>query len=209
MIVVLVAVLLRRWQVLPALAIGLLLGAGLFFAEQRYVDSPQGLRPGNGQTASHPGGLTLSSSSDEEHFGVWRQALMSALERPVFGWGPGAGNEDSQRFIKPGPSLPVTLGAESVFLQVFEELGLVGLALYVGVFVGIGLIAWRLYRRAGPGSPERELAVIAIALTLGVIAMGTTTPIWSGAFVITYGYWWLAGTSAGLAADDPAAARQS
>ena len=188
-----VAALLRRWQVLPALAIGLVLGVGLFFIESRYVNPPNGLRPTLGQTSADLGRLSVNDSSDLEHLSAWRAALKASLKKPLVGWGPGAGNEDSQRFVTPGPTTPVTLGAESVFLQVFEELGLVGLAIYCLIFVTIGFAAWQLFRRSPPNSLGWLLAAIMLALTVGVVLIGTTTPIWSGAFVLTYAYWWLAG----------------
>jgi hypothetical protein len=202
-IAVIVAALLRRWQLLPAVAIGLILGLGVYYGESHFLNSRAGLRPADPPVADSA--IPSLSSSDLEHFSVWSQALQASLKRPIFGWGPGAGNEDSQRFILPGPKLPVTLGAESVFLQVAEDLGLVGLALYVAMLLAIGWSAWRLFRRAEPGTPEQQQAIIALALTICVIGVGTTTPIWSGAFVITYVFWWMSGLTVQQAGAERAA----
>lgn len=212
-----VALLTRRWQVLPALAIGLGLGLAMYATEVRYVNPAQGLRPSVMATDSGSlGGLSnpaislpVATSSDSEHAEAWQLALKAGLKKPILGWGPGTGNEDSQRFVSPGGQLPVTLGAESLFLQIFEELGVIGLGLYLAVLGSVAIVAWRTM--ATPGSTEegRLIPVAAIALTVGVLAAGVSTPVWSGAFVMTYGYWWLAGVSSRQSAQANATPRQA
>lgn len=129
-------------------------------------------------------------ASTTEHTSVWTSAIHATLYHPVAGWGVGTANEDSQRVIRTNTT-PVTLGAENIFLQVLEELGVVGLALNAAIFIALLVQAWHMHRR-GSGIGALLGSVVGWS-TVSVLVVGITTPLWGGAFVLTYFYWWLAG----------------
>ena len=107
------------------------------------------------------------------------------------GVGVGAANEDTSRLLKK-PNPLSRGGAENVYLQMLVELGAVGAVLYVGLLLSIGLAAIRVARRSVGGAAAFG-AVVGWA-TLGVAMVGLTTPLWTGSFLLTYVFWWCAGS---------------
>lgn len=132
--------------------------------------------------------------SEVHRFVIWRFVGEHILERPVFGWGLEAARvfpgRETQLFLltwpdgtpATGPALP--LHPHNAVVQIWLELGLIGVALFAALFV----LAVRTIASAG-GEHARSAvttATIATALVIAQFGFG----IWQG--------WWLA--TLGLAA---------
>jgi hypothetical protein len=167
---------------------GLLLGAVLAVVSVGVGTYTSSLTRSSGRDLS--AALSGTDASTTEHASVWTAALHAATYYPVTGWGVGTANEDTTRIVRTTKE-PITLGAEDVFLQVLEELGLIGLLLTLGMFGGFLWRSWHLSR--GADLVSSDVGTVMLWSTLGVLVVGITTPLWSGAFVLTYFYWWLAG----------------
>jgi len=137
----------------------------------------------------------FSSPASEVHrLVIWRFAAEHILERPVFGWGLEAARVFPGRetelflFTRPdgtaatGPALP--LHTHNAVIQIWLELGLVGVALFAALFV-LAVCAVPS-ARGEPAKSAVAVATIATGLVIAQFGFG----IWQG--------WWLA--TLGLAA---------
>lgn len=91
----------------------------------------------------------LTSSTIQSRVTVWKMAWEGFKERPIFGWGP-------ENFIIPYAKyyIPDFYGNEpwfdrthNMFLEWLVDTGIVGFALYLGVFGAAALTLWRLKQR--------------------------------------------------------------
>lgn len=118
---------------------------------------------------------------------IWAFSAEKAVEKPVMGWGIGTsrsipGGDTSAVFLRPdgtvegeGESLP--LHPHNAFLQVFLEMGLIGMVL---VAATLSVAAYRLARLLQPaGLLGPGIAFIVSALTISSISFGA----WQG--------WWV------------------
>ena len=133
-------------------------------------------------------------SSQEEATGsgrteIWKAAVRTARENPVFGVGFGSFPYVSQELIltTPGASTQVlhireegdNLVAHNTYLGTVTELGLTGLALYLGVLISTVVALRGVARRAADlGAPFTRQ--IANALVLGLAAWAVATLFLSG-----------------------------
>ncbi len=137
----------RRLLVAPALA--LVACAGLFFA----------FSGSSGATRARLGTLTELSrdNSFQNRLDLWTVGAKMVAEKPITGHGLGsfvrlAGRYDPQfstpsRVDRVGPTLKSN--AHNTYVTVAAQLGLVGLALYLSVFVGFFVRALRSLGRVG------------------------------------------------------------
>jgi O-antigen ligase len=108
---------------------------------------------------------------------IWTYALERIAERPLFGWG----FDSARELMGTGagavlPDAPMSLHTHNLTLQVWMELGIVGVALLV-------LLGYRLWRRAaslGANAAPAALAGFAAWLVFAEISRGA----WQ--------HWWLA-----------------
>ncbi len=133
----------------------------------------------------------ISAPNSEVHrFVIWRFAAERILEHPLLGWGmdsaraiPGG---DTELFlfqvgedVTTGPALP--LHPHNALIQIWLELGLVGLLLAGGLFaLAVSSISQRPGNRAGPAACA---AAIASALAIAQLSFG----IWQGWWMSTLG----------------------
>ncbi|RVU35841.1 O-antigen ligase family protein [Hwanghaeella grinnelliae] len=118
---------------------------------------------------------------------IWAFSAEKALERPVFGWGIGTsravpGGDTKATFLRPdgtiaGQGEAIPLHPHNAFLQVFLEMGLVGMGL---VALTLSVAAYRFARLLQPaGLLGPGIAFIVAALTISSISFGA----WQG--------WWV------------------
>ena len=132
--------------------------------------------------------LTTDAESGIRHRAyIWAFSAEKAVEHPLLGWGIGTsrsipGGDARAVFLRPdgtvdgqGEALP--LHPHNAFVQVFLEMGLVGMALVAATLSVIGYRFARLLQQAGLLGPG--MAFIVSALTISSISFGA----WQG--------WWV------------------
>lgn len=137
-------------------------------------------------------GRTISGTdaSASQHLRGWLTGLASSGDSLLAGSGVGTANQELHRFRG---QLSFTLPpiSESIYVQTLQELGLAGLALYLGGQFSIIRSANRIRKR-----PERDLAALGFSMqwaTIGILLAGFVALPWQGSFVLTYFFWLLAG----------------
>jgi hypothetical protein len=148
----------RRRTVAAACAASVVLVVGLFVAAggpsvvSRTVGSA-------GQSSPHfKGGdlnLRLLSLSPNGRSEIWRVAWHDALDHPLLGSGDGT---FAQRWLRFRPETDPAVAAHSLILETAAELGLLGLAVLLALFVVPFAAAHRV-----PGAPERASMAGAVA----------------------------------------------
>lgn len=131
--------------------------------------------------------LTQQDASIQNHIAAVQHGLMFAVQHP-FGVGLGS---TMPRFGTPtGP-------AESAFLGIVGELGLLGGALFAALYAGLVLlgliVAWRQLSR-----PRMELALLVGVGGIGLVPIVMTSAVWSD-LSVTYLFWWAAGATVSVA----------
>lgn len=112
-----------------------------------------------------------TDGSNNERLRLWREAVVHIEERPFFGVGIG----NYPLLVKPGASYREPFYAHNLYLDIALEIGIVGLAFFLSVFVGIFFRITRLYQSA-PG--PMELALLA-SLALFLCHSFFETPLFS------------------------------
>jgi hypothetical protein len=130
-----------------------------------------------------------NDSSAQEHYGFLVADLKFILQHPL-GVGTGASVARYGQLVGTG---------ESAVLGMFGDLGVVGGAFYVALYV---LTLWNGYRayRLGPTeSLSTALPMTALVGGLALLPVTVTSDVW-GDLSVTFLFWWAAGSSATLAA---------
>jgi hypothetical protein len=125
-------------------------------------------------TQSHS---AVKSTSDGDHVAALKYGLRQIVHQP-FGRGPGSA----------GPASVYNDGktriAENYFIQIGQELGWIGLILYLAITVGIGYLLW--LRR------DQPLALSLFASLVGITLINCVLYAWSDD-TLAYIWWGLAG----------------
>lgn len=128
-----------------------------------------------------------NDSSTREHYGYLVQDLKFDLQHPL-GLGPGASTIRYGKLVGTG---------ESAVLGMFADLGLVGGALYVLMFMFAIWNGWRAFRLSRRASLEELMPLIALVGGLGLAPITMTSDLW-GDLSVTFLFWWAAGAAATL-----------
>ena len=137
--------------------------------------------------------LSWQTGSSASHSKDWAMGLAAIAEYPL---GAGLGTTD-QTAMRAGLE-PLT--ADNAFLKYAVELGVLGLLLHGLMLVGIAVLGLRLFR-AGTSERRRMLGALVVATTVG-IALNAMTAMIYNSLVLSYLYFWLAGTAATVGARD-------
>ncbi|HYD64554.1 O-antigen ligase family protein [Azospirillum sp.] len=132
---------------------------------------------------------------------IWDASARMALEKPLFGWGMEAIRSTPDLFQEPVVFMrnrDTTMHPHNGPLQVWVDLGLVGVVLTLGILVQI---VRRIGRLSGPAHAT-ALALLAIVCTVSTVSHGLWQSWWIG--LISTAAAFLA-----MAADDPARRRQA
>jgi putative inorganic carbon (HCO3(-)) transporter len=116
-----------------------------------------------------------------ERLDLWREASRMTLERPVFGLGPGAFSLHHTQFSS---SLPDDVNhpldvAHNTWLELSSELGLLGLAAFLGMVVVAFAQAWTAWRRLrDPLSAAVAVGLVGAAVTATFVTEQYYLPFW-------------------------------
>jgi len=82
------------------------------------------------------GALSKDMKTFNERLDVWNEALESAKERPILGWGYGSGIFHRRELhVKTTTVSPPKAGPENMFIHVLFHQGIVGLGVYISLLV--------------------------------------------------------------------------
>lgn len=112
----------------------------------------QALHLGGGFVRRLVVGLQLKDPATKLRLAEYRNALAIIRDHPLFGVGFGA-----------APSIDLQTGVSSIYLTIAERAGLLGLGLFVVVFVLLGLRLLPVLRRSRVGTLPEEEATLALA----------------------------------------------
>jgi hypothetical protein len=133
-------------------------------------------------TSSHPGS---AHSSNEGHASALKQGLSDIVHQPL-GEGPGTAGPASVFGKAP------TRIAENYYIQIGQELGLIGLGLFVAINA---LVIQRLWR-----GRRQELHLVLLVSFIGLIAVNMLSHAWTDD-TLSYIWWGLAGVALAIPAD--------
>ena len=119
----------------------------------------------------------ITSTSDQGHASALKGGLTDMLHQPL-GRGPGTAGPASVYNNHPARI------AENYFIQVGQEVGWLGLALFMAINVGVGILLWS--RRSKP------LALGLLAALIGVSIVSLLSHAWTDD-TLAYIWWGLAG----------------
>jgi hypothetical protein len=129
--------------------------------------------------------LTWQTLSSDSHTRDWIRAYYTIAGNPL---GAGLGTAD----ITPLRFGYETLAGDNLLLKYGVELGIPGLLAFAGILIGIAFSSFTVFRRSTVKS-HRELGLLTLATTIGILINGLTAVILSLPF-LAYLYFWLAGT---------------
>jgi O-antigen ligase len=99
---------------------------------------------------------------------IWLANFAMIQERPLLGWGYGNYKRFRDPYYQRYPQADTTAHAHNNFLQLWVDIGLVGLAAFVWLFWSILLHGWRAYQQL---PPEAEpLRALALGGTLSIVS---------------------------------------
>lgn len=166
-------------QVKAGLLVGLaaIVAAGFWFASnKRSLENPQIAAP------------IEQAISGDTRWGIWPEWVKMGMDRPLLGHGFGFRTIQQAAAGKLPPWLQVyesnsAAHAHNVFIDVFAQLGLVGLVLFI---LMLGDFARRFWRMARKGGDQRAAAIGGIALIVGMLAKNMTDDFMNHAVVILF-----------------------
>jgi hypothetical protein len=125
--------------------------------------------------------VTQQDASIQAHIGAVKDGLLHAVEHPL---GVGLGSTMPRFGTPTGP-------AESAFLGIVGEVGILGGVLFAALYVGVILVALLAAARTR-GRPLLDLALLVGVGGTGLAPIVMTSAVW-GDFSVTFLFWWAAG----------------
>lgn len=115
--------------------------------------------------------VTLRDDSSKDRYYMWQAAIDMILDRPVFGQGPGMILARYPTYRWPEAPNPKTPHLHDNVLQIAAERGVPGAILWVWIFVGWLVAAWKEWR-GGSGPRRPWVAAAALAVLSGLFVAG-------------------------------------
>jgi len=165
----------------PAWGVGALVMGGVTFVVASFI--VPGLLPFVWDT------ITWGTGSSATHLTDWTKGVLAFATRP---WGYGLGTAD----VTATRAGLIPLTADNQFLKYAVELGIAGLLAHLAIFAAVGVYAWRLMR--SPIDSRRALGTVVILATFGILINAMTAVVFN-AMVLSYFYFWLAGSAVSAA----------
>ncbi|MFH0874148.1 MAG: O-antigen ligase family protein [Candidatus Komeilibacteria bacterium] len=125
----------------------------------------------NNETLSRVVGISLTDTSSEARLLTWQTGLKGAAEKPIFGWG-------AERFyVVFNQYFPAAIyhhansrvwydRAHNIYVEYLVQGGVIGLALYLAIFIYALWILWRHYRKSG--QPAAFLVFTGLFVAYGI-----------------------------------------
>ena len=145
---------LGRWLVMGLVVVAV--AVAVAFAPSAYLDRFRVLLD---PTMTSPT-AALDKGTANERLELWSAAWDMAMDRPVFGVGPGNYPAVAGVYL-PGKE---PIAAHSNYLQVLAETGFPGLVLYLGFFLGVLLMLERLRRKGNHQIQRRAAQMLELSL---------------------------------------------
>ncbi len=162
-----------RFRVIMAVLV-LLIGSLYVFQTEIVMQLERNTQESSGDFSEHLNSIAniTSDASNLERINRWRSALRMFDERPVLGWGPGTYQFVYAPFQRSEDYTIITThfgdqgNAHSEYLGPLAESGLPGMLLFTALALTVLATGVRLYKKA----PNREMRLIALGITLGIIS---------------------------------------
>jgi O-antigen ligase len=137
------------------------------------------------------------ADSMEGRFDVWNSAFGIIGDYPLTGVGLNMFRDGRVRERYPAPRYEqkVLPHAHNELLQVGSDMGLPGLAVYIGWHVVIGFMLYRAYRRGDRGVRTLAVAVAGGLLAHGVFGLGDAITLWDRFYFVPWLLFGLAGAA--------------
>jgi hypothetical protein len=127
--------------------------------------------PGVRERAAHTFDLDVNLPRSQ----IWLANIDMIKERPLLGWGYGNYKKFRAVYYQRHPQANTTAHAHNNFLQMWVDIGLVGLAAFLWLFWSILLRGWRAYRRLPPKAEHlRTIALGGMLSIVGFLVGGLT-----------------------------------
>jgi hypothetical protein len=137
--------------------------------------------------------LTWQTGSSTSHVKDWTKGFNALVEHP-FGAGLGTTDQSAVRFgLEP-------LTADNGYFKYAVELGVQGLAALLAIFAGFIGVSYKVARYASTHN-RRMLGIVVLFTTIGVMINATTGVVFN-ALVLSYFYFWFAGTLVTVAQEE-------
>lgn len=120
---------------------------------------------------------SIKTTSDQGHIAGLKKGMHDIVHQPL-GRGPGTAGPASVYNNHP-PRI-----AENYYIQIGQETGVIGLALFLLINIGVGYILW--LRR------DNKLALVLVASLIGISLIGLFSHVWTDD-TLSYIWWGLAG----------------
>lgn len=162
-----------RFRLIVAVLL-MLLGGLYVFQTEIVMQLERNTQESSGDFSEHLHSISNISSdaSNLERINRWRSALRMFQERPVLGWGPGTYQFVYAPFQRSEDYTIITThfgdqgNAHSEYLGPLAESGLPGMLLFTILALTVLATGVKLFKKA----PTRELRLVALGITLGIIA---------------------------------------
>jgi O-Antigen ligase len=178
LIFVAMAFLLRRWNLWFFSMIGGFMLLMVLLSQpvvQGYIDSM----------------LSGEDSSTRQHLTGWVDGLTQQGAPWLAGFGVGTANQENLRFALDPGVYRLGVVSESIYVQILQELGIVGGVLYLGLMLALVRRANRFVRTRNLHHVQTGLIVR--WMTIAILLVSFVAIPWQNALITTYFFWLLAG----------------
>ncbi|MBQ9254261.1 MAG: O-antigen ligase family protein [Bacteroidales bacterium] len=158
----------KSYLIKTSLIVVLLLGGfvlGSFFVTYNYKHSEH--KQKNEFDVTQRIKETGTGRSSKVRLIIWRNTSQIIKEKPLFGWGAGNHKLAIMKVETPQKAnFIVSDHAHNDFLEMFSELGLVGLLLYLSVYLSVFIAAIRIIFSRKTKEPYRLIALLSLMLVI-------------------------------------------
>ncbi|WP_287129564.1 O-antigen ligase [Candidatus Cyanaurora vandensis] len=154
---------------------------GVFFSTevgQRRLDKLQNTPLFNSTLSFSSAANLPEGNSFNWRLSQWTFLVVAWQKAPVLGYGLRTADEVS----------PYGISAHNVYLMMLVETGVVGFTLFLGLLGAIAARLTQLWRQALPGSDQRELCQVLIAVFAGLLVAMIADNVWN--YTTFWFYWW-------------------
>lgn len=158
----------KSYLIKTSLIVVLLLGGfvlGSFFVTYNYQHSEH--KQKNEFDVTQRIKETGTGRSSKVRLIIWRNTSQIIKEKPLFGWGAGNHKLAIMKVETPQKAnFIVSDHAHNDFLEMFSELGLVGLLLYLSVYLSVFIVAIKIIFSRKTKEPYRLIALLSLMLLI-------------------------------------------
>jgi hypothetical protein len=135
--------------------------------------------------------LQAEDSSTQQHLDGWINGLSASPDKFFVGYGIGTANQETLRFdLSDNVNLAGSI-SESLYVQTFQELGAIGLLLYLAIIMAILARSRKLARSAD--LDQKFLGISLVWVNIACMLISVAAILSQGSFLVTYFFWFLCG----------------